>query len=146
LLSDVKEWSDPDEVHRQFERVLPKEIRQRTSLLGPHRDDLLFLLNGQDARAFASQGQCRSIVLALKLGVMELLEKRWEDPPIILLDDVDAELDTVRSNRFFEMILNADRQVFISCTDAYRGILRSHQSSLVYRVDDGLYAPEKSCG
>ncbi len=73
-----------------------EEIRRKQSLVGPHRDDLLFQLNEFDAVSYASQGQQRSIVLALKLAELKLLTRHNNDSPVLLLDDVLAELDVNR--------------------------------------------------
>ena len=73
-----------------------EEIRRKASLVGPHRDDLLFQLNDFDAVSYASQGQQRSLVLALKLAELKLVTNRINDSPILLLDDVLAELDVNR--------------------------------------------------
>lgn len=94
----------------------PKEIRAGFSLFGPHLDDLKIQINGHDARAFASQGQARSLVLALKIGALKLLEEDLGIPPLVLLDDVDSELDKVRSQAFFDMLFQQKRQVFITGT------------------------------
>lgn len=102
----------------RFEREREREIAHRSTLVGPHRDDLMIALNGKDSRAFASQGQSRSIVLALKLAVIELLEEEREDAPIVLLDDVDSELDRTRRRALFLHVFNKSRQVFITGTEA----------------------------
>lgn len=83
--------------------------------VGPHRDDLLFCINGNTAKTFASQGQKRSIALSLKLSEAGILEKITGEQPVSLLDDVMSELDPGRQ----DFILNhiRDRQVFITCCD-----------------------------
>lgn len=96
---------------------LRREMAAGTCLLGPHRDDLSIQISKRDARAFASQGQARSLVLALKLAVLELLEARFEESPVVILDDVDAELDLARREAFFSMIFSSERQVFITATE-----------------------------
>ncbi|MBZ0186943.1 MAG: DNA replication/repair protein RecF [Candidatus Obscuribacterales bacterium] len=73
-----------------------EEIVRRQTLTGPHRDDIRFKLNGFDATAFASQGQQRSLVLSLKLSELFLVADYLKEPPILLLDDVLAELDLTR--------------------------------------------------
>lgn len=73
------------------------ELRRKQSLVGPHRDDLIFKLNGANAAAFASQGQQRSIVLALKLAELKKVEEHIGEAPVLLLDDVLAELDEKRA-------------------------------------------------
>ncbi len=89
-------------------------IRGSTSQ-GPHRDDVMILLNGSDARLYASQGQQRSVVLALKMAELTILTEITGEKPILLLDDVMSELDDDRRSRLMEVI--CDHQVFITCTD-----------------------------
>jgi DNA replication and repair protein RecF len=96
--------------------VAAREIAQRTTLLGPHRDDISIKLGGIDSRAYASQGQTRSVVLALKLGVIELLEERNGESPIVVLDDVDSELDAPRAQKLFKTVASGGRQVIITGT------------------------------
>jgi len=95
-----------------------REHAQGQSIVGPHRDDLVISLSGNDSRAFASQGQTRSIVLSLKLALIEEIESRLGTAPVILLDDVDSELDQGRREAFFTAILEYGRQVVITTTDA----------------------------
>ena len=80
---------------------------------GPHRDDFDIKVNGKHARMFSSQGQQRSVVLAMKLAEAKIIEKERYESPVILLDDVMSELDSKRQN----YILNAlgNLQVFITC-------------------------------
>jgi len=92
------------------------EIRRAQCLIGPHRDDISFFLNGIDAKKFASQGQQRTIVLALKLSELEIVREKNNDTPVLLLDDVLAELDEARQNYLLKGIEN-DIQTIITCTD-----------------------------
>ncbi len=108
----------PEALLSEYERYKGREIAIGNALLGPHRDDLTVTLGSRDARAFASQGQCRSIVLALTLGVIELLEARRGESPVVLLDDVNSELDKKRSDAFFSLVLQQNRQIFVTGTDA----------------------------
>ena len=72
------------------------DLRRQQTLVGPHRDDLTFTLDGRDARTFGSQGQQRSIVLAWKMAEVELSAELLGDTPLLLLDDVMSELDERR--------------------------------------------------
>lgn len=72
------------------------DLRRQQTCVGPHRDDIQFLVSGRDARAFASQGQQRSIALALKMAEVELAEEILGERPVLLLDDVMSELDERR--------------------------------------------------
>jgi len=80
------------------------EIARRQSLSGPHRDDISFALNDFVASTYASQGQQRSLVLALKLAELKLVSDRLEEPPLLLLDDVLAELDLGRQGMLMQMV------------------------------------------
>jgi DNA replication and repair protein RecF len=81
-----------------IEQARDKERRLRQSAIGPHRDEMQFLLNGLTAVEFASEGQQRTLALSLKLAQGELLEKYCEKTPVYLLDDIFGELDTMRRN------------------------------------------------
>ncbi len=72
-----------------------EDARLRQTTVGPHRDDVQFHVNGRPSR-FASEGQQRTLALALKLGAARLLEHRFEAPPLLLLDDIFGELDLAR--------------------------------------------------
>lgn len=114
-------------VYSELERVSQRELYQRSCIFGPHRDDIAISLKiagskDIDARAYASQGQTRSIVLALKLGVIDLLEaESCGEAPIVILDDVDSELDSERSERLFSLIGSERRQIFITGTELPEG-------------------------
>jgi DNA replication and repair protein RecF len=73
------------------------DVRRRATLRGPHRDELAIALDGLPARTHASQGEQRSLALALRLGVHRLLTERLQTAPVLLLDDVFSELDPDRS-------------------------------------------------
>ena len=72
------------------------DLRRQQTLVGPHRDDLAFTLDGRDARTFGSQGQQRSVVLAWKMAEVELAAEILGEQPLLLLDDVMSELDEQR--------------------------------------------------
>ncbi len=96
--------------HRDAERV------RRTALVGPHRDDLRFLLGGTSLAAYGSQGQQRTAVLALKVAEYHVMRKRTGEAPILLLDDVLSELDAARAAAFLEGIGDVD-QGFVTATE-----------------------------
>ncbi|HEY8449233.1 MAG TPA: DNA replication/repair protein RecF [Bacillota bacterium] len=115
---------------------LAGEERQRgQTLWGPQRDDVRFLLDGRDARAFASQGQQRSLVLAVKHAEIELLERALGSTPLLLLDDVFSELDGARSAALWQRVLGQE-QVFVTSTDA-AGPPAGAEPAAVYRVRSG---------
>ncbi len=93
-----------------------EEKEYKSALIGPHRDDIIFYINGKNAKQFASQGQQRSIVLALKLVQADLFYEETGEYPVLLLDDIASELDIVRRKYLFDKIRN--KQVLLTCTDA----------------------------
>ncbi len=92
-----------------------EEIARRQTLTGPHRDDVSFILNDLAATAYASQGQQRSLVLALKLAELKLVSQVLEEAPLLLLDDVLAELDLHRQAMLMQMV-SEDMQTLITTT------------------------------
>lgn len=92
-----------------------REIRQRQSVIGPHRDDIELRLHGVPASEFASEGQQRTIALSLKLAQGALLEQRGGKPPIYLMDDIFGELDPTRRNALMQH-LPAAAQKWITTT------------------------------
>ena len=84
-------------------------------MTGPHRDDIEILINGKNARSYASQGQQRSAVLSLKLAEAAVLKERMGEEPVILLDDVLSELDNSRQDFLLNELKGC--QVFITCCE-----------------------------
>ncbi len=102
------EADDSDIVQQAFLQRLEQrsiaEQHQGTTLVGPHRDEVEFTINQTPARQYGSQGQQRTLVLALKLAELKLIESVVGEPPLLLLDDVLAELDLNRQNKLLETI------------------------------------------
>lgn len=120
-----------------LEAAASKEIAAEGALYGVHRDDLAICLNQKEARSYASQGQTRSIVLSLLLGVIDLLSERIGSPPVVVLDDVAAELDLQRSERFFGSLLERQGQILVTGTDLSVKPLRSVKSAQQLVVKNG---------
>lgn len=85
------------------------------STVGPHRDDIKIEINGKDSRKFASQGQQRTIALAMKLGEVVIYKNEIGEPPVLLLDDVLSELDNTRQTLLLEMTKGF--QTILTCTE-----------------------------
>jgi DNA replication and repair protein RecF len=96
----------------------PRDRARRMTTVGPHRADLALALGNKPARLFASQGQQRAMVLALKLAELETLAERIQTPPILLLDDVSSELDAERTRALFDTLRQSASQVWLSTTGA----------------------------
>lgn len=131
---------DPGEIQQAFlEKIQSRavaESHQRTSLVGPHRDDIDFVINETPARQYGSQGQQRTLVLSLKLAELELIEAIIGEPPLLLLDDVLAELDMKRQNQLLETI--QDRfQTLITTTHLGAFDAQWLKASQILTVDQG---------
>lgn len=100
---------------KEFKKVRREDIYQGITNSGPHRDDLEFFINSKSARRFGSQGQQRSIVLSLKLSEARIMKEAFEEPPVVLLDDVMSELDIKRQD--FLLKNTEENQVFITCCE-----------------------------
>lgn len=90
------------EVLKALEYNLGKDMELGYTTIGPHRDDIKFELNGKDSKIFASQGQQRSIVLALKIAELEVFENELGEKPVLVLDDVFSELDSARQKSLYK--------------------------------------------
>ena len=118
-----------------LERSCEQEKRQHLTLVGPHRDDLCFTIDGKDIRKFGSQGQQRTAALALKLSEIELVRQRIEDHPILLLDDVLSELDSKRQNYLLDLL--SDTQNIITCTGLDEFVNHRFHIDELFHVVDG---------
>lgn len=118
----------------------PRDLNQGATLVGPHRDDLLIKIAGRSAMRFASQGQRRSVVLAMKLAERDLLSGP-DDPPLLLVDDVTHEMDQHRCKEFLSC-LEAQGQVFLTFTEKAmaRGSLAD---ATAWSVKDGHFTAQK---
>jgi len=127
---------DEEFVQERIFAARGQERDQRRPLVGPHRDDLEFSLLGRPARAYASQGQARSLVLAWKLA--ELAAARTgSDAPLFLVDDVGSELDPERTSRLMQVVRSLGAQVFVTTTDR-RFLPNDLQDFRLFEVEAGL--------
>lgn len=101
----------------ELDKIAEEEIRRGITLWGPHRDDLLILLNGNNLKLYGSQGQHRTSVLAIKLAELEFFKAESGEYPILLLDDVLSELDSQRKNMLLNTIQERCIQCFITTTE-----------------------------
>ena len=117
----------------------PEETRRRLTLVGPHRDDVPLVLNNRPAAAFASEGQQRTLALALKLAQARLLHSLHGRPPILLLDDIFGELDPRRRNALLRALPPGSQQL-ITTTHLEWASSGFHPEYL-YRVHQGTLTP-----
>jgi DNA replication and repair protein RecF len=131
---------DPQTVQQAIlDRIKLRQVAEQnlgTTVVGPHRDEVEFSINETPARSYGSQGQQRTLVLALKLAELELIEKVVGEPPLLLLDDVLAELDLDRQNQLLAAI--EDRfQTLITTTHISSFDQQWVQSSQILTVEKG---------
>ena len=112
-----------------------RDIRMKSTSVGPHRDDLCFLSGDLDIRKFGSQGQQRTAALSLKLSEIELVKEVIKDTPILLLDDVLSELDKHRQNYLLDSI--HDIQTVITCTGLDEFVNHRFSINKIFRVSSG---------
>lgn len=119
---------------KKIEENKQREYDQYQSLYGPHKDDILISINGLDSRSYASQGQQRTAMLALRLGEAMLIEKLTGLKPILLLDDVFSELDNQRARLLVEAIKGYQT---IITTNTLLNIDTTNMDGNVYRIEAG---------
>lgn len=107
----------------------------KSTLRGPHRDDISFLLGGEDIRKFGSQGQQRTSALSVKLAEIELVKRTIKEDPVLLLDDVLSELDRNRQTQLLDSIQNI--QTVITCTGLEEFVKERIHSDRIYHVTEG---------
>ena len=132
-----------EEIAQMFEQKLNErkleEIIRAQSLVGPHRDDVSFFINGVEAKKFASQGQQRTVVLSLKLAELELIKEKIEDTPVLLLDDVLAELDNIRQNYLLNAI-GSETQTIITSVDTLHFDEEYLKDVEIFKIAEGALA------
>ena len=134
------EEDEVDEIAQKFTEILQErkmeEVRRCQSCVGPHRDDIIFYINGNEAVKFASQGQQRTIVLALKLSELDIITEKTGDEPLLLLDDVLAELDDIRQNYLLKSI-NQNTQTIITSVDTILFEEEFLKDVKIYKIENG---------
>jgi DNA replication and repair protein RecF len=123
-----------DAFRQRLASVAQREEILQSSQAGPHRDELVLEIDGLPARTCGSQGERRSAVLALKLAVYELMKQRREMDPVLLLDEVFAELDENRTNGLIDAFGSLG-QVFL--TTAGHPPARLEQHARAFRITEG---------
>jgi DNA replication and repair protein RecF len=121
---DVEFMYQPDVDEKTFLNALKKNQKQdilyQTTLIGPHRDDFIFRFNGFEAKSYASQGEQRLMVIALKLALLELIKEKTHQSVTLLLDDVLSELDEERQKLFLKE-LPKEHQIIMNSTHPIEG-------------------------
>lgn len=120
----------------KFHELETKEIERGTTLIGPHRDDLLFYVNEKNVQTYGSQGQQRTTALSMKLAEIELIYNEVGEYPILLLDDVLSELDDHRQSHLLNTI-QGKVQTFVSTTSVDGIHHETLRKAEIFRVNNG---------
>ena len=125
---------------KELERVADKERERQFTLVGPHRDEIVFKLDDMEVRKFGSQGQHRLFALSLKMAQLFYYSDELDDLPIFLLDDVFGDLDPHKTDVLFEALNEHTGQIFITSADPELIEGRIHEEDFnhrSYKVEDG---------
>lgn len=137
FLNNQEELEDIAQAFRlSLEERRLEEMRRGQSCVGPHRDDVIFYINNNEATKFASQGQQRTVVLALKLSELDIITAKTGDEPVLLLDDVLAELDDLRQNYLLKSI-NDNTQTIITSVDTILFEDEFLKDVQIYKIENG---------
>ncbi|MBQ8327895.1 MAG: DNA replication/repair protein RecF [Lachnospiraceae bacterium] len=141
---DITIVYEPNTEIENFEAELikctEKDIKLKQTTVGPHRDDISFMVDGIDIRKYGSQGQQRTAALSLKLSEIELIKKITKENPILLLDDVLSELDSNRQNYLLNYI--GKMQTIVTCTGLDEFINNRFEIDKVFKIEEGKIVSE----
>ena len=134
----VEETAFLDTVTKMRER----DLRMKSTCFGPHKDDLIFFINGSEVKKYGSQGQQRTAALSLKLAEIELVKKVVKDTPVLLLDDVLSELDSNRQ----QFLLNSIGQIqtVITCTGLDEFVNSQFAVHKTFQIQNGTVIHENN--
>lgn len=103
-------------LQKRYDKTLERDMYLKQTTAGIHKEDFVFEMNGKEVATYASQGQKRSVLLAMKIGMIYMIEEIIHEYPVLLLDDVFSELDEFRRHELLNS-LPKEVQIFISTTD-----------------------------
>lgn len=135
----TSEIQTPEAYQKLLEQTISIDLALGWTRRGPHRDDFIIEIDGQDSRAQASQGQARLVALGLKWLHSEWLRRARKEPPIFLIDDFSSELDSQRRRNLIQRIRDLEAQIIVSSTDASSVDLELFSDYTQYYVFKGFF-------
>lgn len=132
--------AEKKEFTEKLRKSRDKDVLYQTTSIGPHRDDLKFLINDMDVKTYGSQGQQRTVVLSMKLAELKIMKKYVGEEPVLLLDDVLSELDENRQKDLFKYTENI--QTLITCTGVEQSVWNTQKIGKLYNVTKGIVTEE----
>jgi DNA replication and repair protein RecF len=139
---EIRYEGPPQDLAQAVHNSLAEDLRRGSTSVGPHHDDIRILLDGQEARSYASQGQQRTAVVSLKLAEATLVARRTGERPVLLLDDVLSELDAERRTALLRQVAG-EGQVIITSVEAGPFPPELIANSMVWTVTEGRI---EACG
>jgi len=134
VLGNADDLNDIKSIYKKsLKKARNEDLIKGTTTIGIHHDDINIFLNELDTKKFASQGQQRSIALCMKLSLIKLLYDKFDDYPIVLLDDVMSDLDKFRQKQILNLI--KDTQSFITCVNY--SFLEDIDDYKIYKIEKG---------
>ncbi len=125
--------ASPKEIYlKKLKETRDLDIKNQYTLVGPHRDDICFVIDGNDIRKFGSQGQKKTAAISLKLSELEMLKEKINDTPVLLLDDVFSELDESRQKLLVSNLKGI--QTIITCTGIKKNIFDLLKPEKIFNV------------
>lgn len=134
LAYDSGKITEEEKYFQRLQRDLQRDLRQGNTSFGPHHDDIVICINGEDVRSYGSQGQQRTAALALKLAEFEIMKREIGYAPVLLLDDVMSELDEDRQIHLLKYI--EENQTILTCTGIEDSIRRL-PTGKIFEIEKG---------
>lgn len=139
--SCVPFYEDVEEMRKllkaRYEKSYERDIFLKQTTVGIHKEDFMFLINGKEIASYASQGQKRSVLLSMKVGIVYMIARMIQEYPILLLDDVFSELDEYRKLKLLESLPN-EVQIFITTTDVNEIPKLADRQYIQWNVEQGI--------
>ena len=135
-IDDIKDQTIKDKLFERYQKLLPYEQKVCVTTIGPHKDDINFMINDKNLKLFGSQGQQRIAVLALKLAEIPIFKKYKETTPILLLDDVFSELSDDKKNNLIKYI-SKDIQTIITTTELNNLDAKLVKKAKLFKIEQG---------
>ena len=126
----------------KLRRNLDRDVYFGATQSGPHKDDVIFSIDGREVKVYGSQGQQRTTALAARLAEIDLIREETGEEPVLLLDDVFSELDERRQKFLLESI--GGLQAFVTCTGIEDSVKKYIAKDNLFYVENGIITPQSN--